>query len=189
MNVKTKKRNGRKFKNFAAVLGLIAIVAIIILFRVELLFTIGVIALAAVCGALTALVFAFLGIRASEKVQIGTIILVTLIVLVGGIWRGVNHLIFTAKIQKVEKIFMDPKIREGSTVESYRPWLPSGGELHFKGGSVAKLIALRDQICKEHGYVPVGDWWIKDSPDRAHVSIRYEWAPEDYWFKQASNSN
>ena len=189
MNVKRKKRNGRRVRRIAAVIGIVAIAAALIIFRVEFFFTIGVVALSAICGILTALAFAFLEIRTSERVQIGSILLVTLIVLVGGIWRGVNHLVFMSKIQKVEKIFLDPKLREGSIVESYRPWLPNGGELHFKGGSVTKLIALRDKICKEHGYVPVGDWWIKDSPDRAHVSIRYEWAPEDYWFKQASSKN
>ena len=189
MNVKRKKRNGRRVRRIAAVVGVVALVAALVIFRVEFFFTVGVVALAAICGILTALAFAFLEIRASEKVQIGIILMVALIVLVGGLWRGVNHVIFTSKIQKVEKIFLDPKLREGSIVESYRPWLPNGGELHFKNNSVAKLITLRDQICREHGYVPVGDWWIKDSPDRAHVSIRYEWAPEDYWFKQASSKN
>ena len=186
MNTVSKKRSGRKIKRILAVVGIIAIVAIMIFYRVELLYTIGIFALAALCGILSVVGFAFLGIRANDKVQVGTMILVALIVLVGGIWRGVNHLVFMAKIQKVEKIFLDPKLRQGYTVESYRPWLPSGGELHFKGNSVDKLIALRNQICQEHGYVPLGDWWIKSSPDEAHV-CDYEWAPEDYWFRQASS--
>lgn len=186
MNTKTKRRNGKKVKRILAVVGLIAILATLIIYRVELLYTVGIVALAALCGILTVVGFAFLGIRANDKVQIGTMILVALIVLVGGIWRGVNHIVFMAKIQKVEKIFLDPKLRAEYTVESYRPWAPSGGELHFKNNSVAKLIALRNKICREHGYVPVGDWWIKSSPDEAHV-CSYEWAPEDYWFKTSSN--
>jgi len=187
MNTNLKKRSYKKIKRILAATGLIAIVAIMIFYRVELLYTVGIMALAALCGILSVVGFAFLGIRANDKVQVGTMILVALIVLVGGIWRGVNHIVFMAKIQKVEKIFLDPKLREGYIAESYRPWLPNGGELHFKGNSVAKLIALRDEICKEHGYVPIGDWWIKSSPDTAHVSIRYEWAPENYWFKEASS--
>ncbi|MEI7792202.1 MAG: hypothetical protein WCI57_01810 [Candidatus Berkelbacteria bacterium] len=187
MNTVSKKRSGRKIKKILAVVGIIAIVAMMILYRVELLYTVGIIALAALCGIVSIVGFAFLGIRANDKVQIGTMIVVALIVLVGGIWRGINHVIFMSKIQKVEKVFLDPKLRGEFTIESYRPWATNGGELHYKNGSVAELIALRDQICKEHGYVPVGDWWIKSSPDTAHVSIRYEWAPEDYWFKQASS--
>jgi heme/copper-type cytochrome/quinol oxidase subunit 4 len=187
MNIKTKKRNGRKVKRILAVVVLTAILAALIIYRVEFLFTVGIIALAAVCGILSILGFAFLGIKASDKVQIGTMIMVALIVLVGGIWRGVNHLVFMAKIHKVEQIFLDPKLRDGYTVESYRPWAPNGGELHFKNNSVAKLIALRNEICREHGYVPVGEWGIKKSPDIAYVSKSYEFAPETYWFKTSSN--
>lgn len=186
MNIKTKKRAGRKIKRILAVCSIIAIVAIMIFYRVELLYAIGVVALAAVCGILSVVGFAFLGIRANDKVQIGTMIAVVLIVLVGGIWRGVNHIIFMAKIQKVEKIFLDPDLRKGYVVESYRPWAPSGGELHFKGDSVAKLIALRNETCRQHGYVPVGEWGIKKSPDVAYVSKSYEFAPEDYWFETSS---
>jgi len=187
MNTKSKKRNGKKIKRILAVIGIVAILAALIIFRVELLYTVGVVALATVCGILTGVGFAFLGIRANDKVQIGTMIFVALIVLVGGLWRGVNHLVFMAKIQKVEKIFLDPKLRQGYMVESYRPWLPTGGELHFKNNSVDRLIAMRNKICKEHGYVPVGDWWIKKSPNVAYVSKSYEFAPEDYWFETSGN--